>query len=340
MSAYRIAVITGDGIGPEIIEATKKVLHAVQEKFKIKLDMVDVEAGDDCLKKYSTPLPAKTIETIRGSDACLKAPVGETGKDVIVHLRQLLDLYANIRPIRCYPGSRCLRDDVDLIIVRENTEDLYKGIEFEIDGGAVAIRVITRNACRRIAEFAFNLASTRRRKVTAVHKSNVLRLSDGLFSQVCRDVAKGYPDYIYNELYVDAAAAHLIRNPQEFDVIVTTNLFGDILSDEAAQVVGGLGMAPSANIGDRLALFEPAHGSAPDIAGKGIANPCAIILSSRMMFEWLAAKRKDERCASAAQAIEASVREVLSLGVKTPELGGSSGTLEMGTTIAEHIMSG
>jgi len=339
VSDYRIAVIPGDGIGPEITQATKRVLQAVQKKFKIELNLIDVDAGDECLKKHSTPLPEKTVEAISNSDACLKAPVGETGKDVIVRLRQLLDLYANLRPIRCYPGSPCLSNDIDLAIVRENTEDLYKGIEFEVDGGVVAIRVITRHASRRIAEFAFNLASKRRRKVTAVHKSNVLTLSDGLFSSVCREVAKQHPSYTFNELYVDAAAAHLIRNPQEFDVLVTTNMFGDILSDEAAQAVGGLGLAPSANIGDRFALFEPAHGSAPDIAGKGIANPCAMVLSSGMMFEWLGARRNDERCASAARAIEASVRVVLSMGIKTPELGGTSGTLEMGTAIAEQIMS-
>jgi len=329
----------GDGIGPEITQVTKRVLHAVRQKFGIGLETTDVDAGDACMNRHGTALPDKTIETIRGSDACLKAPVGETGKDVIVRIRQLLDLYANIRPVRCYPGSPCLRQDVDLVIVRENTEDLYKGIEFEVDGGVIAVRVTTSRASRRIAEFAFNLASARRRKVTAVHKSNVLRLSDGLFARVCREVANAYPDHSYNELYVDAAAAHLIRNPHYFDVIVTTNMFGDILSDEAAQLVGGLGMAPSANIGDKMALFEPAHGSAPDIAGKGIANPCAMVLSAKMMFEWLGSSRKDERCWKAAHAIDKSVRRVLNMGIKTPELGGTAGTTEMGTAICEQVMS-
>jgi 3-isopropylmalate dehydrogenase len=189
--------------------------------------------------------------------------VGETAADVIVKLRLMFDLYVNLRPIKAYPNIPAARPDIDLVIVRENTEDLYKGIEFMINKDiAVALRIISRDGSRRIAEFAFNLAERRRRRVTAVHKANVLKLTDGLFSQTCREVARQHPNITFDELYVDAASMHLIKRPHEFDVMVMPNLFGDILSDEAAQIIGGLGVAPGANIGDNYAMFEPIHGSA------------------------------------------------------------------------------
>ena len=272
------------------------------------------------------PLPESSLKTIRESDACLKAPVGETAADVIVKLRQMLDLYANIRPAKSLPNVPSLKPGIDMVIVRENTEDLYKGQEFEFDGGVVALRTITRFASERIARRAFELAEQRggARKVVAVHKSNVLRKSDGLFSQVCREVSKGYPKVSFSEMLVDAAAMNLIRDPASFDVIVTTNLYGDILSDEAAQLVGGLGMTPSANIGADFALFEPVHGAAPDIAGKGVANPIAMILTVAMMLDWLAKTRWDEGCSAGASEIRGAVNLVLEGGTRTPDLGGKS----------------
>ncbi|HIE15054.1 TPA: isocitrate/isopropylmalate dehydrogenase family protein, partial [Candidatus Bathyarchaeota archaeon] len=289
MRRYRIAVIPGDGIGPELTETTLKVLNAVQEKFNIKLKLVKLEAGDRCLETKGIALPSETVDEIKKSHACLKGPVGETAADVIVRLRQLFDLYANIRPIKSYPGIPNIRSDIDLVFVRENTEGLYKGYEFMIGDSAICLRVITRNGCERIARKAFEIARHRnnKKKVTAVHKANVMRLTCGLFANVCREVAKEYPDVSFNEQYVDATSMRLIKEPQNYDVIVTTNMFGDILSDEAAQLVGGLGMAPGANIGDDFAIFEPVHGSAPTRAGKHTANPCSMILASKMMFEWL-----------------------------------------------------
>ena len=244
------------------------------------------------MKNSGHALPDDVIKSIKNSDVCLKAPVGESAKDVIVYLRRMLDLYANIRPAKSYPNMPSLRDDVDLVIVRENTEDLYTGEEFEVEGAAVAMRIISEKASRRIAEYAFTTAKQRniQKKVTCVHKSNVMKKTDGLFSSVCSNVAKNFPDIKLEQMYVDACSMNLIRQPQLFDVIVTTNLFGDILSDESAQVVGGLGMAPAANIGDDFALFEPVHGAAFDIAGKQIANPSSFILSVKMMLDWLGVK--------------------------------------------------
>ncbi|MDQ3881985.1 MAG: isocitrate/isopropylmalate family dehydrogenase, partial [Thermoproteota archaeon] len=238
--------------------------------------MQEVEAGDSALVKFGKALPESTLEIIEKSQVCLKGPVGETAADVIIVLRRMFDLYANIRPAKSYPNIPCLSSNVDLVTVRENTEDVYLGWEFNTDENTVvALRVTSERASRRIAEHAFKIAMIRNNKhrVVAVHKANVLRKGDGLFSAVCRSVANNYPEIEYSELYVDAASMNLIRNPEEFDVIVTTNLFGDILSDEAAQVVGGLGMGPAANIGDKFALFEPVHGAAFDIAGKNAANP-------------------------------------------------------------------
>ena len=286
---YNISLITGDGIGPELSESAISILKTIHDKLDVKTKITSLEAGDVALEKYGYALPDETFESIKSSDACLKAPVGESAADVIVVLRRKLDLFANIRPAKSYPNTPALRDDVDLVIVRENTEDLYTGQEFELDGSAVAMRIITEKASKRIAKHAFQTAVQRngKRRVTCVHKSNVMRKTDGLFSKSCESVAKEFPDIKFDQMYVDACSMNLIRQPQEFDVIVTTNLFGDILSDESSQVVGGLGMAPAANIGDNFGLFEPVHGAAFDIAGKQIANPTSFILSIKMMLEWL-----------------------------------------------------
>jgi len=340
MGDYRIALIPGDGIGPEITEATLKVLDAVQKRFNVSLDFTTLEAGDACFEKRGVALPEETLEAIKKSHVCLKGPVGETAADVIVKLRITLDLYANIRPIKAYPGVPCLRDDIDLVFVRENTEGLYKGFEFTLNNDvAVGLRVITRKCCERIARKAFNLARRRngKRKVTAVHKANVMRKTCGLFAEVCRKIAKEHPDISFNEQYVDAASMRLIKEPQNYDVIVTTNMFGDILSDEAAQLVGGLGMAPAGNIGDNFALFEPVHGSAPTRVGKHTANPCSMILASKMMLEWLSEKYGDKKCLDAARAVETSVSETLRKGLTIPDFGGQLTTLQMGEAIAEEV---
>lgn len=340
MRVYRVALIRGDGIGPEQVEATFPVLQAVMEASGLQMEILEVEAGDACMEKRGVPLPEETIETIRSSHVCLKGPVGETAADVIVRLRIMFDLYVNLRPVKAYPRVPCLRPDIDMVIVRENTEDLYKGFEYTTPDGeiAVALRVISRRASRRIAEYAFRLARSRRRRVVAVHKANVMKATCGLFAEECRKVAEKYPDVEFREMYVDAAAMNLIKRPHEFDVIVIPNMFGDILSDEAAQLVGGLGMAPGANIGDSFALFEPIHGSAPHLAGQQKANPLSMILSSALMFRWLGERWGDERCLWASRAVEEAVVETLREGVVTPDLGGTYKTLDVGRNVARKVL--
>ena len=291
----------------------------------IKFDIKKLEAGDTALKNSGHALPDDVIQSIKNSDVCLKAPVGESAKDVIVYLRRMLDLYVNIRPAKSYPNMPSLRDDVDLVIVRENTEDLYTGQEFELDGSAVAMRIITEKASKRIAKHAFQTAIQRngKRRVTCVHKSNVMKKTDGLFSKCCESIGKEFPEITFDQMYVDACSMNLIRQPQEFDVIVTTNLFGDILSDESSQVVGGLGMAPAANIGDDFGLFEPVHGAAFDIAGKQIANPTSFVLSIKMMLEWLGSKNNDQNSSNTAKILEDVVLNIVKSGAATKDIGGT-----------------
>jgi 3-isopropylmalate dehydrogenase len=339
MKEYKISLIPGDGIGPELTEATLAVLSSVQTMFGLKLDIVEAEAGDVTFAKRGVALPQDTVEKVKASDACLKGPVGETAADVIVKLRLMFDLYANLRPIKSYPKSASMRPDIDMFFVRENTEDLYKGIEFSLGETTIAMRVITRKNTERIARKAFEIARMRNRKkkVTAIHKANVMRITDGMFAGVCREVSKQYPDIAYNELYVDAASMRLIKEPQDFDVLVTPNLFGDILSDEAAQLIGGLGMAPGANIGDNFALFEPIHGSAPNRAGKQTANPISMILAAKMMLDWLGEKHGDSQCTNAAAAIEKGVVKALNGGTTVPDFGGNLTTLGMAKAIASAL---
>jgi 3-isopropylmalate dehydrogenase len=285
-------------------------------------------------------LPEDSIQKIKESQACLKGPVGETAADVVVKLRLMFDLYANLRPIKAYPAAAVARPDIDMIFVRENTEDVYKGLEFAIGNDTtVCLRVITRRNCERIAVKAFETARRRnsKRKVTAIHKANVMRVTDGLFASVCREIATHYPDIAFNELYVDAAAMRLIKEPQEFDVLLTPNMFGDILSDEAAQLIGGLGMAPGANVGDSFALFEPIHGSAPNRAGKQTANPCSMILAAKMMLDWLGERYNDASCMDAAKAIENGVVKTLRSGPTVPDCGGNTTTMGMAEAIAAAL---
>ena len=338
---YNISLITGDGIGPELSESAISILETIHDKLNVKTKINSLEAGDAALEKYMTALPDETFQSIELSDACLKAPVGESAADVIVVLRQKLDLYANIRPAKSYPNTPSLRDDVDLVIVRENTEDLYTGQEFTLDDSAVALRVISEKASKRIARHAFNTAIQRneKKRVTCVHKSNVMRKTDGLFANSCETIAKEFPNITFDQMYVDACSMNLIRQPQEFDVIVTTNLFGDILSDESSQVVGGLGMAPAANLGDSFGLFEPVHGAAFDIAGKQIANPTSFILSIKMMFDWLGNKNNDQNSISVSKTLEKTVLEVIESGIATKDVGGNMSTKEFTKEITDRLVS-
>ncbi len=336
---YTISLITGDGIGPELSESVISVLNTIQDKFDLKFDIAKLSAGDLALEETGKALPAETVESIKRSDACLKAPVGESAADVIVVLRRMLDLYANIRPAKSYPHMPALRDDIDMVIVRENTEDLYTGKEFSLGDSSVALRIISEKASKRIARYAFEISRQRNsmRKVTCVHKSNVMRITDGMFAKACTDVSKDYPDIAFEEMYVDACAMNLIRQPDQFDVIVTTNLFGDILSDESSQVVGGLGMAPAANIGDDFALFEPVHGAAFDIAGKNIANPSSFLLSIKMMLDWLGNKHGDSKCIEVGQKLESTIFDLVKTGVKTRDIGGDKSTTEFTKQITDNL---
>ena len=329
---HKICVIEGDGIGKEVVPATIKIL----DELPVDFEFIYAEAGDEVYKKTGVALPEETIEKALESEAVLFGAAGETAADVIVKLRHILDTYANVRPVKSYKGVKCLRDDIDYVIVRENTEGLYKGIEAVIDEGiTTATRVITEKASERIFRFAFELARERKKegkegKVTCAHKANVLKVTDGLFKNVFYKVAKEYEDIKAEDYYIDAMNMYIITKPQTFDVVVTSNLFGDILSDGAAGTVGGLGLAPSANIGDEHGLFEPVHGSAPDIAGKGIANPTATILSAVLMLKYLGEYE-------AAKMVERALEEVLALGLTTPDLGGNLKTFEMAEEIIKRL---
>ena len=337
---YNISLITGDGIGPELSESAISILEAIHDKLGLEFSINKLQAGDAALKDTGKALPDETIEAIKNSNACLKAPVGESAADVIVKLRRMLDLYANIRPAKSYPNMPALRDDIDLVIVRENTEDLYTGDEFDVDSEtSIALRRISASASKRIAKYACMVAEQRNKekKITCVHKSNVMRKTDGLFSRSCKEEISEHSGISFEEMYVDACAMNLIRQPQAFDVIVTTNLFGDILSDEAAQVVGGLGMAPAANIGDNFALFEPVHGAAFDIAGKQIANPSSFILSIKMMLEWIGMKNNDKKSIDVAGKLESTVFNIVKKGIKTKDIGGDKTTMEFTKEIVSNL---
>jgi len=336
---YKISLITGDGIGPELSDSAISVLNTIQQKYGIEFEISKLVAGDKALEQTGKALPDDVVETIKNSDVCLKAPVGESAADVIVVLRRMLDLYANIRPSKSYPHMPALRDDIDMVIVRENTEDLYTGKEFSLGDSAVALRIISEAASKRIAKYAFETAKQRNsmKKVTCVHKSNVMRVTDGLFAKACIEVSKDYPEIKFEEMYVDACAMNLIRQPEKFDVVVTTNLFGDILSDESSQVVGGLGMAPAANLGDTFALFEPVHGAAFDIAGQNIANPSSFLLSIKMMLDWLGAKHNDPKCFEMAKKLESTIFDLVKTGIKTKDIGGDKTTTEFTKQITDNL---
>jgi isocitrate dehydrogenase (NAD+) len=332
--AHRVTLIPGDGIGPELAEASRRVLDATGVAFEWEV----VDAGEAVMPEYGTPLPAHVAESVRRNKVALKGPittpVGSGFRSVNVALRQELGLYANLRPARSMKGVVSRYEDVDLVIVRENTEDLYAGIEHMVGPDAAeSIKIITRAASERIARFAFDYAvANGRRKVTAVHKANIMKLSDGLFLESCRTVAADYDGKVeFEDRIVDNMCMQLVQKPDLYDVLVLPNLYGDIVSDLAAGLVGGLGVAPGANIGTEAAVFEPVHGSAPKYAGLDKANPTAMILSGALMLRHLGYADEADR-------LETAVREVIAAGVATTyDLGGTAGTAAFADAIIERL---
>lgn len=340
MTLYDISLLVGDGIGPELSDCVEMVLNEIHDRSSSsRFTITKVEAGDRALKKFGKALPDDSFNKIRKSQACLKSPVGESAADVVLVLRRYFDLYANVRPSKNYTNIASISTNVDLITVRENTEDLYLGWEFlSDDNTAISLRKISRFASRRIAKHAFEVARARdKKKVTIVHKSNVLRISDRLFIESSKEISKDYPEVEVEEMYVDACAMELIRRPTRFDTILTTNLFGDIISDEAAQVTGSIGLAPAANIGDKFAMFEPVHGAAFDIAGKNIANPTSFILALKMMFDWLGQKHQDAKLINQAAKIETVIDDLFRSNVKTKDIGGKFSTMEFNQKFLNNL---
>ena len=332
---HKVTLIQGDGIGPEIVAATLTVMEATG----VKIAWEEAIAGEEALEKYGTPLPEETLVSLQKNKVGLKGPlttpIGSGYRSINVALRKALDLYVNLRPAKSYPGVNSPYREIDLVVVRENTEDLYAGVEHMVGPDAAeSIKIITRRASERIVRYAFEYARQHnRRKVTAVHKANILKLSDGLFLETARSVAAQYPEIEFEERIVDNMAMQLVQKPHLYDVMVMPNLYGDILSDLCAGLVGGLGVAPSANIGDTVALFEPVHGSAPKYRGEDKVNPTAMILTAALMLRYLGEEE-------AASRIERAVAEVLREGkTVTYDLGGSAGTAAMGRAIADKVRS-
>lgn len=328
-----ITLIPGDGIGPEISDAVTKIIDAAG----VKINWDIQSAGADVAEKEGTPLPDRVIDSIKKNKIALKAPVttpiGKGFRSVNVALRKSLDLYACLRPAKNIPGIKTRFDNVDLIVVRENTEDLYAGIERQIDENkAESIKIITREASERIADYAFDYAvKNNRKKVTAVSKANICKLSDGLFLEAARAVAKKYPQIEYNEILVDNLCMQLVINPSKFDVLVLPNLYGDIVSDLTSGLIGGLGVAQGANIGKDCAVFEPVHGSAPDIKGQNKANPTALLLSACMMLDYIEEKDSSLK-------IKQALYKVLEEGrILTQDLGGSASTTEFRDEIIKNL---
>lgn len=331
---HNLTLIPGDGIGPEITDAVVKII----EKAGVEINWDIQSAGADVAEKEGTPLPDRVIESIKKNKVALKAPVttpiGKGFRSVNVQLRKALDLYSNLRPCKNLDGIKTRFDNVDLVIVRENTEDLYAGIERQIDENtAESIKIITRDASIRICEFAFDYAVKNNRKtVTAVSKANICKLTDGLFLRCAQEVAQRYPQIEYKEILVDNLCMQLVQAPEKFDVLVLPNLYGDIVSDLAAGLIGGLGVAQGANIGKDYAVFEPVHGSAPDIKGQNKANPTALLLSAIEMLKYIGENE-------AANKIDKALRTVLAQGkVLTADLAGTATTTEFRDEIIKHLI--
>ena len=351
---YRLGVLKGDGIGPEIVEATLVVLEAAQRRDpRLRFEWVPLPMGWEAIRATGSALPESAVEALKKCDAWVLGPHDSVSYPPALRetlnpsgeLRRRFDLYANIRPARAYPGLHAVCPRMDLVIARENTEGFYAdrnmfwgiGEFMPTPDVALAVGKITRQATERIARTAFALARQRRRKVAIVHKANVLRKTSGLFLEVCRGVGAEFPDVAVEDYHIDAMTALLVRRGADFDVIVTENMFGDILSDLTGELSGSLGMAPSINASATQAMAQASHGSAPDIAGKGIANPVGMILSAAMLLAWLGGERKDPTAGEAGQAIERAVSAVLEHGPRTRDLGGAASTEEFTAALVRHL---
>jgi 3-isopropylmalate dehydrogenase len=349
----QILILSGDGIGPEITAATIEVLRAASERFALGLALEQDVVGHESLRRYGTTVRTEVLAAARAADGLILGPTATLDFKDAAHgevnpsmfFRKKLDLFANIRPARTYPGVTARVGAFDLVVVRENTEGFYADRNMEEGSGemlvtrdvAISLRRITRHCCNRIAQAAFELAARRRRHVSIVHKSNVLKLGDGMFVEECRSVARAFPGITVDDFIVDAMMAHVVRAPQRFDVIVTTNMFGDILSDLTAELSGSLGLGGSLNAGERFAMAQAAHGSAPDIAGRDIANPLSLILSAALLLAWHGERRQAKEFAAAAAAIEAATEAAIAAREVTRDLGGQLGTIAAGKALAARI---
>lgn len=332
---HKITLIPGDGIGPEVTAATLKVIEAAG----IEVEWETINAGADAFEKHGQYLPDELMSSIGRTHVAIKGPIstpiGKGFSSINVALRKALTLYANFRPIRSLPGVKSRYEGVNIIVVRENTEDLYSGLEHVVVPGVVeSLKIITAEASTRIAKFAFEYARKHgRRKITSVHKANIMKLSDGLFLECVRNVARMFPEIAYEEMIVDNTCMQMVLDPKQFDVMLLENLYGDIVSDLGAGLVGGLGLVPGANLGDGCAIFEPVHGSAPKIAGKNLANPTAMLLSAVMMFQHLGEVEKAALIASAVEKVYATGK------VLTADVGGSASTTEFADAVVQHLVN-
>lgn len=341
MSTHHVVLIPGDGIGPEVTAAVCRILRAAGAP----LEWSEHQAGLAALHEgASDVLPAATVDAIRRCGVALKGPcttpVGEGFTSVNVQLRKRLDLYAAVRPVRSLDGVATRFSGVDIIIIRENTEGLYSGVENQVtDDVVMSMKVATQTACRRIAHWAFRFATRRRRaKITVFHKANIMKMTDGLFLRCAREVQQNeYPNIQYQEMIIDAGCMKMVQDPTQFDMLLLENLYGDVVSDLCAGLVGGLGVVPGANFSNSQAVFEAVHGSAPDIAGQGIANPLALLMSAVMMLNHLAETRKDALCRAAADRIKTGYNRALGEGLKTRDLGGELGTEAFAEAIIERL---
>jgi isocitrate dehydrogenase (NAD+) len=335
MMKHKITLIPGDGIGPEVTAATLKVIEAAG----LEVEWETINAGADAFEKHGKYLPDELMDSIQRTRVAIKGPIttpiGKGFSSINVALRKALTLYANFRPIKNLPGVKTRFDNVDIIVVRENTEDLYSGLEHVVVPGVVeSLKIITAEASTRIARFAFDYARKHgRKKIAAIHKANIMKLSDGLFLECVRNIAQLYPEIVYEEMIVDNTCMQMVLDPQQFDVMLLENLYGDIVSDLGAGLVGGLGLVPGANLGDSCAIFEPVHGSAPKIAGKNMANPTAMLLSAVLMFQHLGETEKAALIASAVEKVYASGK------LRTADLGGNSSTSQFTDAVVQHIVN-
>lgn len=351
----KIVILPGDGIGPETMDATVAVVKAADRRFGLGLDLIHDIAGLDSLREHGATVTPALLEKVKAADGLVLGPMstfemkdesrGEINPSKF--FRKSLDLFANIRPSRTYQGLPARVGEFDLVVVRENTEGFYADRNMEQGNAemlvtrdvAISLRRITRECCMRIAESAFALARTRKKHVSIVHKANVLKIADGMFIDCCKEVAKRYPEVVVDDFIVDAMMAHAVRAPQKFDVIVTTNMFGDILSDLTAELSGSLGLGASLNAGVEHAMAQASHGSAPDIAGRNIANPFSLVLSAGMLLGWYGQRKGEQKFLDAHAAIEQGVAQAIACGEATRDVGGKLGTRETGAALVSRLLN-